>query len=264
MTAVCSKIVFGVALFLAAVSDSSGQSQRPPQTPNVQTDQQSISPGKSEPRSKEEIESTTDATSEFWPFPIIGHRLKITDSLLAFFTFGLVIIAVWQGYQLRRTVLSAEKATEVTERAYVTGGPGNRRQHEESSGKMYQTHIVFTGMNTGKTPAFTQKIYWGVCKETEWPEIGGNWPIVESSKSEIWEDILPPQMHRDDRVPAMCSATYVDGDGPHVCWGRILYRDIFGNDHETAWKHRVIRTDGIITSEALAGAYSSEWKNTKK
>lgn len=90
MTAVCNKIVFGVALFLAAVSNSSGQSQRPPETPNVQTDQQSISPGKSEPKSNEEIKSTADATSEFWSFPIIGHRLKITGLVARFFhLFGL-------------------------------------------------------------------------------------------------------------------------------------------------------------------------------
>ena len=66
----------------------------------------------------------------------------------------------------------------------------NRRGHKETSGQVYETHVVFTGMNTGKTPAFTQKIYWGACKEAEWAAIGVNWPIVEQSKSEIWEDIL--------------------------------------------------------------------------
>jgi hypothetical protein len=71
-------------------------------------------------------------------------------------------------------------------------------------------------------------------------------------------------MRREDRIPALCSETFIDGDGPHICWGRILYRDIFGNDYETAWKHRVIRKEGIIKTEALAGGYSDEWKKTEK
>ncbi len=58
--------------------------------------------------------------SEYWT--VFGHRLKITDSLLALFTAGLVGIGWWQGLQLRRTVDATKKAAEALpkiERAYL-------------------------------------------------------------------------------------------------------------------------------------------------
>ena len=49
--------------------------------------------------------------------------------------------------------IAAKKSADVAEstlvdgeRAYVTGGPGLRRSHTETSGQTYQTHIVFSGM----------------------------------------------------------------------------------------------------------------------
>src|SRR5215510_14928403 len=41
----------------------------------------------------------TDEGSEYWT--MLGRRLKITDSLLALFTFCLVIVSAWQARRLR-------------------------------------------------------------------------------------------------------------------------------------------------------------------
>lgn len=176
---------------------------------------------------------------------------------------GVIHAAVfcYQGYQLRRSVDSAARTTQVTERAYVTGGLGGRSFAKKDP--KFHIGIVFTGMNTGRTPAFTKEIYWGACKESEWPIIGKNWPKVEASKHEIWEDVLPPQMSRDNLVYARFTDTPIVGKDNHVCYGRIIYTDIFGNVYETAWKHRVVRKGKQLESEALAGAYSSEWEKPK-
>ena len=78
-------------------------------------------------------------------------------------------------------------------------------------------------MNTGKTPAFIREIYWGACKETEWPTVGKNWPIVENSKYREWEDVLPPQMGRDQLLIAEFTVTPIAGSENHICYGRIEY-----------------------------------------
>jgi hypothetical protein len=57
----------------------------------------------------------------------------------------------------------------------VTGGPGARLIDEKTGNHI---GIMSTGMNTGKTPAFTKKVFSGVCKKEDWPEIGKNWPKV--------------------------------------------------------------------------------------
>lgn len=50
--------------------------------------------------------------SEYWPSPIFGVRLKVTDSLLAAFTFFLVVIGAYQGYQLWKTVAATKEAAD--------------------------------------------------------------------------------------------------------------------------------------------------------
>ena len=50
---------------------------------------------------KAEARSAEEGT-EYWT--ILGHKLKITDSVLALFTLILVIIGWWQGKQLKATV----------------------------------------------------------------------------------------------------------------------------------------------------------------
>jgi len=93
-----------------------------------------------------------------------------------------------------------------SERAFVTGGPGARML---DSRRQKEIGIVSTSMNTRKTPAFTKKVFWGVCKESEWETVGRDWPQIEETQQQDWEDVLPPQMAPGDRYPIACTATEI-------------------------------------------------------
>jgi hypothetical protein len=179
-------IVFGVALLFAVVSYSA-QSQQPPQTPSVQTNQQVNSPGKGEPKTNEQINraeippsvvstapptglnesskcclTKTEEASEYWTFPILGHRLKITDSLLALFTLLLVVTGAWQGWHLRRTVQSYISS----DRPYSYPGVFNTsRLLPTGAHAVYPLcpgvpfpEIDWTFMNVGKSPGIIKEI----------------------------------------------------------------------------------------------------------
>jgi hypothetical protein len=99
-------------------------------------------------------------------------------------------------------------------RAIVHGGPGHRITKNG-----VQTGIVFTGQNTGQTVAFTKWIYWGVCKQAEWPDISKNW--IGRAKQREWEEILPPKMKPAERyvvdftatpIQTMASATFATAE----------------------------------------------------
>jgi hypothetical protein len=60
---------------------------------------------------------TAKEASEYWPFSILGARLKITDSLLALFTFFLIIVGVGQGIFLGRTDNATHKAADAAKPA---------------------------------------------------------------------------------------------------------------------------------------------------
>jgi hypothetical protein len=147
-----------------------------------------------------------------------------------------------------------------SDRAIVTGGPGARnvdRQHVHIG-------IVSTAMNTGKTPAFTKEIYWGACKASEWETVGKNWPRVDEAQHRDWEEVLPPQMEPRDRYAVEFTATQIPNDGAnYVCYGTIVYWDVFGKESGTSWKHLVERVGLTLKTSALPGGYSSEWNRDK-
>jgi hypothetical protein len=179
--------VFGIALLLAAVSDSSGQSKQPPQTPGIQTDQQSNNSGKSTPKSNDQINHSANPTTtipiapssdlqkettgqnsqgdkdgtEFWP-TFLGYRIKITDSLLAAFTLLLVFIGAWQGGHLRATVKSFIRG----ERPYIYPGVFNTSRLLPSrahavyplSPDVPFPEIDWAFMNVGKSPGIIKEI----------------------------------------------------------------------------------------------------------
>ena len=149
-----------------------------------------------------------------------------------------------------------------SERAFVTGGPGARMLDKQ---RQKEIGIVSTAMNTGKAPAFTKKVFWGVCKESEWETVGRDWPQIEEAQQQDWEDVLPPQMAPGDRYPIACTATEIPDDGEsRVCYGTIIYRDVFGHESSTSWKHLVVRKGQALSTDALPGGYSREWDTDKQ
>jgi hypothetical protein len=132
-----------LAIFLFASNDLAW-SQEPPQTPQVEPQQQperSIK-GKQEPTAQPNPTSAAPPTipnghspatsnerqpnaqyggdegTEFWA-PLFGHRLKITDTLLVAVTFMLfgATIALW--WSTRKLVRGAEETAKRQLRAYV-------------------------------------------------------------------------------------------------------------------------------------------------
>jgi len=61
-------------------------------------------------------EKSGEQASEYWT--ILGRTLKITDTLLAMFTFLVIPVGIGQAYFLKRTVVHMR----ISERAHVSGG----------------------------------------------------------------------------------------------------------------------------------------------
>jgi hypothetical protein len=188
-------IVFSLAVFVAALWPS----QYPySQTPEIKTEQQSDSAAKSQPESNhratpsdpnataeqqhptndpkgeadKDADKRAEEVREYWPFHILGARLKITDSLLALFTFLLIIVGAVQGIFLFRTDRGTHKAadaalrsSEVAEAAlfvaqrpyvFVTAASFKRplsRETFDYSGPEIWLWVKFKLENHGRTPA---------------------------------------------------------------------------------------------------------------
>jgi hypothetical protein len=102
--------------------------------------------------------------TEFWV--IAGHQLKITDSLLATFTLLLVVVGVWQGIVLDRTVRSVIRQerpflrpTEIT--SFIQAG------NDFEANKM--ALASFRLENYGRTPAILTEFRCEIVIRTEPP-----------------------------------------------------------------------------------------------
>jgi hypothetical protein len=123
-----------LAVLLSAPAPSSAEPQHQKQAPQVEISQKTESAAKSQPNGQNNAASpekaapgvihetkdsekisdcctkkSTDEASEYWTFLIFGAHLKITDSLLALFTFVLIFVGIGQGYFLART----DKSTRI-------------------------------------------------------------------------------------------------------------------------------------------------------
>jgi hypothetical protein len=142
-----------------------------------------------------------------------------------------------------RTAKTGERALLDLERAYIFGGPGGRAATRDSPHRLV---IVLTIQNTGKTPGFLEEICWGLCLESDFPN--AHW----YDKTLDFEDIVPPG--GEPKMFERVSAALPPG-GPHVFYGRISYRDIFGIHRHSGWRHRI---DHMGNDEPMPGAYS-DW-----
>jgi hypothetical protein len=169
------------------------------------------------------------------------------------------LLAAWIAWHAVMAQMESDRRlARNSERPIVHGGPGWRMK--DPNDRHRDTGIVFTAQNTGKTAAFTKEIYWGVCSEAEWSTVGKNWPLVEKANHKQWEEVLPPEMTRDNLIGVEFTYTPIPDGETHVCYGTIVYVDLYGKETRTSWKHRVVREGKFLKTSALAGGYSSEWK----
>ena len=189
---------------------------------------------------------------------------KVTDFLIAIAALWLVVVGGWQSYQLTRAVDGAERSHRTFERAYVTAGPGARRWsqgNENSSGQQrVEIGIAVTAGNYGKTPAYLQKVYFGVCEKSAWPVVEPLWPNVEDITQEVvWNDVVPPAANRGEVLSKSDTFSELDHTKTYVSFGKLVYSDVFHRQHWCAWKHDVISVDGARwRTVAHEGAYLSD------
>jgi hypothetical protein len=188
-----------------------------------------------------------------WFGCVLANHESLSGGL---FGAGGALLAAWLAWDAIMAQIESDKElARDAQRAIVHGGPGHRVTAQNG----VQTGIVFTGQNTGMTAAFTKEIYWGVCKQAEWPTVSKNW--IAQAKQKEWEEVLPPQMKPSERYVVEFTATPVPDDGEkYVCYGKIVYIDLFGRKNTTSWKHLVERVGSVLKSSALPGGYSSEWE----
>lgn len=194
------------------------------------------------------IEQATDEGTEFWS-PLFGYKLKITDTLLVAFTCFLFVATVGLWKATRKLVTSAEIMTRRTERAYlIGGGPAVIRN---------STASTMTIHNVGKTPGFITKIQWGLCdaKDFYFDKLVStiiNEKLIAEIKTVDEDNVWPP-------APAPVGMRHVTIDYHsknigRIFFGRIDYKDIFGDSHYSTFKLEL--TEG--GSRTLPGSYSED------
>ena len=178
-----------------------------------------------------------DRASEDWV--VLGHRLKITDTLLAAFTFVLCWIGWWQGRQLKRTVDHMEKANETQLRAYV---------HQQivgwrgiTDGRALGLHLALA--NKGQTPARNTRNV-GTIKILPFPlpevfdfplpkaqvtQRVSVWPN-ENNGSQGW--IVADRPFSESELEEI---TTIDAKRRAWAYGVLTYEDIFGRERHTRY-----------------------------
>lgn len=105
--------------------------------------------------------SENSQSTEFWP-PIFGYQLKITDTLVALFTFGLFVATALLWRATKKLVDGAQETAERQLRAYVSvkeivmeqlrHRPQYGLQGEVQQGAIHSYRIFVMLENTGQTP----------------------------------------------------------------------------------------------------------------
>ncbi|MER8508581.1 hypothetical protein [Mesorhizobium sp. M0435] len=97
--------------------------------------------------SKPNAQNGGEEISEYWA--LLGHRLKITDSLLVVFTLLLFFATVALWWSTRRLVQGADKTAERQLRAYIS--VDSQTNSRQSKNQLF--HFYLTIVNNGLTPA---------------------------------------------------------------------------------------------------------------
>jgi len=119
-------------------------------------------------KTSDEAQHGREEGTEFWP-PFFGYRLKVTDTLIAFFTLGLFIATFLLWRATRNLVSDAEDTSKRQLRAYVgvermelrcAGfSDPNYKPAELSPGYIFKDVISVTFKNFGLTPAYDVQIW---------------------------------------------------------------------------------------------------------
>lgn len=180
-----------------------------------------------------------EETTEFWS--IFGHKFKITDSLLALFTFFLFCATTGLWWATRRLVIAADQTAKRQLRAYVTHEIKGWRGVND--GRPMATQIALLAY--GQTPARAVKVL-GIIEIMPFPLTSGY------HLPELWAefpqsvDVFPGQANnppvgwitakRPFTAEELRDITSEYSTKRAYMLGRISYRDIFDEPRETVFR----------------------------
>jgi hypothetical protein len=183
-----------------------------------------------------QVEQSNEEGSEFWP-PFLGVRLKITDSLLAVFTLGLLVFTglLWQSTEKlwiagEKTAASQSRDTRILQRAYLAV---QARGIEVSSQNQVTAGIAV--LNTGRLPARKVSGYanikWAQERDTE--DFAENSILPHAY-------VLPVGEENWLGTGALAEGMRkMNGQNGYIfVWGRFTYEDGFGEMRFLTFCHR--------------------------
>jgi hypothetical protein len=195
--------------------------------------------------------------TEFWP-AFLGYRLKITDTLLVLFTLGLFWATWFLHRSTKRLVTGAEQTAERQLRAYVhvdgvriANVMDARPALDGSETPLTDARLlsrtegplaILTIKNFGQTPAHNVRHFGDMCVR----EFPLDEHLPDSGEGGILSSgILPPGGHATKYVKIPQNLPLGEGDKGDLqrrtkalyVFGRIDYRDVFGNECWTTYRY---------------------------
>lgn len=222
------------------------------QTPQIKTEAKSYSAGEGQKQREKEMRSPPEPAatarqrlasvgdekrqgdahkseeegSEFWP-PFFGYRVKITDSLLSIFTFGL-FIATWFLFRATRDLVrGADQTAQRQLRAYLSVGQIVVIKVRDKSPAEWQLAVFW--VNTGNTPAQNVRMWISVVTRTALLPALFNFNSFESETRP--GGFIPPR----GTIRSRADQVFTDNDLIEIrderafmyLTGAIMYDDIF-------------------------------------
>jgi hypothetical protein len=202
-----------------------GLEQRDPTQPAAQ-------PPASAPARPQAVSPPADGT-EFWP-PILGYRLRITDTLIAGFMALLLLTMLLLWRATRRLARRADDTAERQLRAYVCVESAVIKPEDDGF------RVVVSVQNTGVTPAYKLQQRTQVAIR--------EYPLLKIPLPELiprpGQDTLAPQgvttpMPRFGRLLTKDEEREIRAEAKAIyVYGELDYTDVFGKSRVTKFRFR--------------------------
>jgi hypothetical protein len=254
-------------LLLICLSTVPAYSKDPPQTPRVETEEQTKDspPSNDNPRqnpqavtvpppislqqasnidakkTSEDAQGGSDEASEYWT--LASHRVKVTDTLLVGFTALLFGATLFLYFATRSLVTGAEANAEHELRAYM--GVERIRIQEESFGAGPPGQWSIKIRNFGKTMAKDTEVWIGGALVSV-----GNFDFPSGERRS--KTVVMPQEAMGFEEIMERKRSDIDlfdvGSGSIYVWGKITYKDVFDMPRWTIFRFKTYeegtRTEG--------------------
>ena len=263
-----SCLIKAILLLLIVVWSTNAHSQQPPQAPEIQARQDTKGSLKAQEKPKAPVTNREplpanvpepvsvpqanqyeqqgkkpgDEGTEFWP-PLFGYRLKVTDTLLVLFT-ALLFVATWRLWLATDNLVKGSDDTAKRElRAYVG------TEHIGVLDNPVRGGIVVK--NFGRTIATEVEVRIAGAFANTQPianfSLGGRKCKAIHMPSEVTQWNEPVAIQGNDR------ALLNSGTGSVYVWGRIDYKDVFGEPHWTTFRFMTEGRPGPLDDPYFSG-----------